>query len=146
MLDKFWLKLLMAKRITPEDLCKSGSEDGEQLALMCWCADNFEKYPELKWLHHSPNGGYRDKREAGKLVAMGTKRGFPDLFLPIPRGSWSGLFIEMKIIGHKNKKDGGATDEQLNWLPFLRSQNFGAIICFGWLEGRKVLIDYLEFK
>lgn len=135
----------MAKRITPEDLAKE-SEDSQQLALMCWCADNFHIYPELKRLVHIPNGGSRDKREAGKLVAMGVKAGFPDLFLPIKKACWSGLFIEMKRVANRTKKDGGATDGQLDWLPFLRTQGYGAIICFGWLEAKKVLIDYLEYK
>lgn len=135
----------MAK-ITPESLAQSGSEDGEQLALLCWCAENFDQYPQLKRLVHIPNGGYRDKREAGKLKAMGVKSGFPDLFLPIVKSNWYGLFIEMKVLKNKTKKDGGASDEQLDWLPFLRSQGYGVIICFGWLEARKVLIDYLEYK
>lgn len=131
----------MAKHITPEDLAKSGSEDGEQLALMCWCANNFEKYPELKRLAHIPNGGSRHKAEAGKLKAMGVKNGFPDLFLPIRRSNWNGLFIELKRI-----KGGIVSDDQKDWLDFLRGQCFGAIVCHGWLEARKVLIDYLEFK
>ena len=38
--------------ITPESLAKNNTEDEHQLALMQWCALNFNKYPELKWLHH----------------------------------------------------------------------------------------------
>jgi len=56
--------------ITPEQLAASGSEDGHQLAIMQWCALNLNMYPELKWLHHSPNGGFRVKREAAKLKAI----------------------------------------------------------------------------
>lgn len=131
----------MANRITPEDLAKSGSEDGEQLALMCWCANNFNTYPELKRLVHIPNGGSRHKAEAGKLKAMGVKPGFPDLFLPIRRATWNGLFIEIKRL-----TGGRVGEDQKDWADFLRGQGFGAIVCYGWIEAKKVLIDYLEFK
>jgi hypothetical protein len=78
--------------ITPEQLAKSGSEDGEHLALLCWCSLNFDSYPQLKRLVHIPNGGSRHKAEASKFKAMGMKPGFPDLFLPIPIAKWHGLF------------------------------------------------------
>lgn len=131
--------------ITPEQLAASGSEDGHQLALMCWCALNFEKYPELKRLVAIPNGGFRDKREAAKLKAMGVKRGFPDLGLFVRRGEYSALFIELKK--PKNKTKAGKTnDEQDNWLEYLRTQGFGTIVCTGWEQARDTLIKYLEWK
>lgn len=127
--------------ITPEQLALNGSEDGEQLALFCWVALNLNKYPDLKWLHHIPNGGFRNKREAAKLKAMGVKAGVLDLCLPVKRGGYSGLYIELKKI-----KGGVVSKEQKEWLSFLRSQDFGAIVCFGWLEAKKVLVEYLEHK
>lgn len=131
--------------ITPEQLAASGSEDGEQLALMCWCALNVVEYPELKWLFHIPNGGSRDKREAGKLKGMGVKSGVPDLCLPIKRGIYSGLWIELKKIKKKGKQL-EAADSQEPWLEHLRSQGFGAIVCRGWIEARDTLIQYLKWK
>lgn len=131
--------------ITPESLA-TGSEDGEQLAVMCWAALNFDKYSELKWLHHSPNGGFRNKREAGKLKAMGVKRGFPDLELLIKRGKFSGLLIELKVIKLKNTKNGGASDEQVEWGKFLLENDFGYKLCHGWEDARDTLISYLEYK
>lgn len=130
----------MSKEITPESLAGE-SEDSQQLALLCWCSQNFEKYPELKRLTHIPNGGSRHKAEAGKLKAMGVKNGVPDLMLLIKRGHWSGIFIELKRV-----KGGVVSTEQKDWLAFLREQGFGAIVCYGWLEARKVLIEYLEWK
>lgn len=127
--------------ITPEQLAASGSEDGEQLALMCWCALNIAEYPDLKWLFHIPNGGSRDKREASKLKGMGVKRGVYDLFLPIKRGGYSGLFIELKKL-----KGGKVSEEQKEWGEHLRKEDFGAIICFGWIEARDTLIAYLKWK
>ena len=47
------------------------SEDTEQINVASWAAWNERQYPELKWLHHIPNGGSRNKAEAVKLKQMG---------------------------------------------------------------------------
>lgn len=126
--------------ITPEQLA-TGSEDGEQLALFCWIGLNLKKYPELKWLHHSPNGGSRHKAEASKFKAMGMRPGFPDLIWILKRGQFNGLCIELKKL-----KGGVTSDLQKEWGVYIKSQSFGWVVCHGWLEARKVLIDYLEWK
>lgn len=130
----------MSKIYQPEDFV-NGTEEGEQKALMCWCSQNYTKYTELQWLHHSPNGGSRHKAEAVKFKVMGVKNGFPDLILPIPRGSWHGLFIEMK------KKNGGiVSDEQAKWGVFLLSAGYGFKVCYGWEDARDTLVQYLEWR
>ena len=134
------------KLITPEQLASTGKESGEQKALFCWIADNPTLYPELKWLFHIPNGGLRGKAAAANIRAMGVKPGVPDLCLPIKRGPWSGLYIELKRLAHKTKKGGGTSNEQDEWIPFLQSQGYGAIVCYGWIEARDILITYLEWK
>ena len=71
-------------------------EDLEQAALISW-AEAYERiYPELALLYHIPNGGKRDRIVAAKLKAQGVKPGVPDLCLPVPRGKYHGLYIEMK--------------------------------------------------
>lgn len=132
--------------ITPEQLASSGSEDGHQLALFCWCRLNYDKYPELKWLLHIPNGGSRHKSEAAKLKAMGVSPGFPDLFLPIKRGKFSGLMIELKRPNSVGKKAGKSQSNQKIWRDHLYSQDYGAIECFGWEHAVSVLKDYLGWK
>ena len=52
-------------------------------------------------IHHSPNGGKRNAREAAKFKRMGTRSGFPDLFLAYPNKQYAGLFIELKAEGGK---------------------------------------------
>ena len=138
------------KPILPEQLA-TGLESGEQKALMQWCALNYNKYPQLKWLYHIPNGGYRNKREASNLKAMGVKPGVPDLHLPIKIGQWSGLYIELKKVNlkprdGKNKKKRPTSLEQDEWLAHLQSQGYGCMVCYGWIEARDVLIQYLEWK
>lgn len=70
------------------------SEDTEQINVASWAAWNERQYPELKWLHHIPNGGSRNKTEAVKLKQMGVKTGVSDLCLPYPKGIYCGLYIE----------------------------------------------------
>lgn len=123
--------------ITPEQLCRSGSEDGHQLALFCFAASS--GIPELRWLFHIPNGGYRDKREAGKLKAMGVKSGVPDIFLPVGRNGFKGLWIELK-----KPVKGIVSKEQHEWLNYLSTQGYATRVCFGWIEAKDVLLAYLN--
>lgn len=72
------------------------SEDTEQIHVCNWAMWNENRYPELKWMHHTPNGGSRNKAEAVKLKSMGVKSGVADLHLPYAKGVYIGLYIEMK--------------------------------------------------
>lgn len=126
--------------ITPEALARSGSEDGHQAALFCWCAIHAKEHPELKWLFAIPNGGWRDPATANKLKATGVKSGVLDICLPIKRGIYSGLFVELKR--GKNKP----TNEQKEWIDFLPTQGFGVVVCYSWEIARDIIISYLEHR
>ena len=80
------------------------SEDTEQINVVSWAGWNMNRYPELKWLFHVPNGGSRNKQEAVKFKQMGVKAGVSDLCLPYPKGSYCGLFVEMKF-GNNRQQD-----------------------------------------
>lgn len=142
------------KKIIPEDLAKSGTEDGHQMAVFCWAADNVGKYPELKWLHAIPNGGQRNVIEAGKLVAAGTRSGVWDIFLPYPMHTggplnfkqFHGCYVEMKKPERKNHKDGGLTKEQLEFGVYARNNGYFTKVCYSWEEARDTLIAYMEGK
>lgn len=143
-----------SKPITPEQLASSGSEDGHQAALFCWAAENVGKYPALKWLHAIPNGGQRHIAEATKLVATGTRSGVLDTFLPWPvkipiwniATTYHGLYIEMKKPEHRNKRDGGCTKEQLEFIVYASGAGYYCKVCYTWEEARDTLINYLEGK
>jgi len=132
--------------MTPEQLAKSGTEHGHQAALFCWCALNVDIYPELKWFHAIPNGGSRGddaKTRAirgNQLRAEGVKPGVSDTCLPVRRGLWAGLYIEMKKPGKK------ATKEQIEFGEFVKSQGYGFAVCDHWEKARDMLISYLEYK
>lgn len=96
-----------------------------------------KKWPELKLLHHIANER-KDRTEAVILSRLGVKKGVPDLCLPVARGGYHGLYIEMK-----NEK-GRASTEQKWWVEELTGQNYRAIICHGWQEAVKELEGYLN--
>ena len=74
------------------------TEAQEQKAIFDWSRQPTVRgqYPELKLLHHIPNGGKRDAIEAKHLKAQGVKKGVPDLCLPVARGPYHGAYIELK--------------------------------------------------
>lgn len=131
---------------TPEKYALSGSEDAHQIALFMWAAhpDVREQYPELVWLFAIPNGGHRTKSQGARLKAAGLKPGVSDIFLPVPRGGYYGLFIEMKKPPKGNKRAGKATDDQNKWIDYFRSAGYGAMICAGWEVARNNIVAYLD--
>ncbi len=133
------------KKITPEDLAKSGSEDGHQAALFCWAASELARYPQLQWMFAIPNGGSRHIAEAVKFVGTGTRAGVPDIMLPIPyydsyEVRHHGMFIEMKVGKNKTSK---AQDE---WIDALRANGYYVVVCYTWNVARAAIVAYLENK
>ncbi len=132
--------------MTPEKLAKSGREDGEQIAFMCWIAWNVALCPDLAYLLHIPNGGARGIVEASRFKAMGVRPGVPDLFLPSPQfcdERWfAGLWIEMKKPkgGKKNNPD------QLRWAAWLKSQGYMHELCLTWQNAVAVVKHYYSTK
>ena len=138
------------KIITPEQLAKSGSEDGEQMALFAWAALNCGQYPMLKWLYSVPNGGSRHIVEATKMVATGLRKGVPDICLPCVIENYikayNGLYIELKIEKRRKEKNGGCSEEQIEWIDYLQQAGYYVKVCYGWEEARDTIINYLEGK
>lgn len=115
-------------------------EANEQEALFGWARYMCGKYPEIELLYHIPNGGSRNRIEAANLKRQGVKAGVPDLCLPVPRGRFHGLYIEMKY--GKNKP----SEKQTKWLSTLRSQGYAAEICYGWQQAAELITKYLELE
>lgn len=113
------------------------TEAEEQEALMRWAEWQSGSKPELKLLFHIPNGGSRNKAEAARLKAQGVKAGVPDLFLPVPRGPYHGLWIEMKV--GRNKP----TKAQTEWITKLEAQGYACEVCYGWQKASIVIRSYL---
>lgn len=87
-----------------------------------------------------PNGGVRHKAVASKLKKEGVKAGVPDIFLAHPKGTYAGLWIEMKY--GKNK----TSPKQREWLRALSDSGYRTEVCYGADEAWQVILDYLETK
>lgn len=115
-----------------------GTEAEEQMMIFRWAKYMEQKKPELKLLHHVPNGGKRDIGTAKKMKLEGVKAGVPDIVLPVSRGGYHGLYIELKV--GKNKP----TAEQLKWLEALEKEGYYTTWCIGSQEAIKIIEEYLE--
>lgn len=75
--------------------------------LQCECVKWFRlQYPRLTWnLFSIPNGGHRNIRVAQKLKKEGIVSGVSDLFLALPSGKSSGLFLELKVKPNRPTKN-----------------------------------------
>ncbi|QNU68698.1 VRR-NUC domain-containing protein [Ruminiclostridium herbifermentans] len=94
--------------------------------------------PELDLMYHIPNGGKRDIATAKRLKAEGVKAGVPDICLPVPRGVYHGLYIELKAGENKT------TRKQNEWLEALDNNGYFTAVCYGWEEASKVITNYLK--
>jgi hypothetical protein len=120
-------------------------ESDEQQAVFAWAAWNHARYPELRLMFHVPNGGHRHERVAAKMKREGAKEGVPDIFLPVARQGFHGLFIEMKAESSRPKRGGkgGLSELQAHWIGELRLQEYRVEVAYGRREAIAILENYL---
>lgn len=128
-----------SQRISIENL-KQSSEANEQRRLMEIAGYYAHRYPELSLLYHVPNEGKRSKITGSILKSQGLKAGVPDLCLPVARGVYHGLYIELKY--GKNK----LSDNQKQWLTLLGDQRYFAVACWGGDQAFQTLLNYLNLE
>lgn len=122
------------------------SEEIEQARVIVWSHKAAVRAlaPDLRWLHHSPNGGKRDAFTGAQMRALGVKRGFPDLILPVRvtdangvGGICPGLIIEMK------SAIGKLSPEQKEWKEHFEAQGWTFAVARSAQEARTQLCLYL---
>ena len=69
--------------------------------------------------------------------AAGLTAGVPDICLPVPKGTYSGLYIEMKY--NKNKP----TPEQQEFMQMLSEYGYKTAVCYSFEDAREVIRHYL---
>lgn len=114
------------------------TEAQHQMNVINWSLLHTAEWPELAGLHHIPNGGNRDAIEGRHLKQQGVKPGVPDLHLPVARGPYHSLYIEMKA------EKGRTSDAQDWWIEFLTAQGNFVEVCHGWQSAVQVLEWYLS--
>lgn len=115
-------------------------EDSEQIAVMDWSLAVRQKYPELRLLYHVANERKCTPAEGAFMKRKGVKRGVPDLCLPVPRGKYHGLYIELKAPG------GRASEDQKWWMKELEMQGYVATVCIGWRAAADLIESYLNME
>jgi hypothetical protein len=101
-----------------------------------------KKYYELELLHAIPNGAHLKSGARGwaKLQLEGALKGIPDLHLPVPKGQYASLYIEMK------KKGGKLSVEQQNIINKLIMHNNFVAVCYSADDAIKTLVGYCGLK
>ena len=121
------------------------SEEQDQAIVISWSL----YYDCLKWLHHIPNGAFLGGRTpaqratvARKLKKQGLKTGVSDLFLPVARKGYHGLYIEMK----NRQGTGRLSDDQKDFINDMASENYLCHVCEGSDEAIAQIKHYMELK
>jgi hypothetical protein len=109
-------------------------EESEQIMLSVWLTKQGIRH------NANANGGRRNLLEAIKFKRMGVSAGFPDIEVPLPSGPFHGLYIEMK-----RQKGGRLSDNQLEWLSYLRDKGYMAEVAKGFEEAKEIVLHYLSF-
>lgn len=117
------------------------TESAEQQMVFRWAEWAAGCWPELRWLYHIPNEGQRNSATGARMRAEGLKCGVPDICLPIPRGGFCGLYIELK-----RTKGGKTTGAQEEWLEGLAQAGHYTALCKGADEAIAVLQKYLGLE
>jgi hypothetical protein len=121
-------------------------EHEHQVALIAWARRvAIPAAPDVRagarvadYLLAIPNGGSRNPREGARLKAEGVKPGVSDLLMPLRRGGFGGLWLEMKAPGKK------PTPEQREWLARMNAAGYCATWCDDWSLAAKAIAGYLD--
>ena len=125
--------------ITPEQIAGE-SETSQQQALFAWAA--LQQNHLLKWLHAIPNAN------SHKQVAEGVRGGVADIFLPVPRVINDffvhGLYIELKTEKRRKQKNGGLSQDQIDFGKYVIDMGYAWYVCYGWIEAKDRIQEYLK--
>lgn len=131
--------------LSPEKLARiprrrAQPEFEHQCNLFTWARNPavVRKHPALALLSSSLNGVKLTKAQAGKAKAAGMLAGEHDVRLPVARGRWIGLSIELKA--GKNKP----TPEQLKYGALLEAEGWQVHYIWDWEEAKQVIESYLR--
>jgi hypothetical protein len=87
-----------------------------------------------------PNGGKREARYGNRLKREGLKKGFPDIGIFAPRGSYHGLFIEFK------SRKGVIRKEQIEVMESLTKEGYLCEVCKSLEEAIKITNNYISLQ
>lgn len=116
------------------------SESREQQALIKWWDAACEDYElEPFDLMAFPLQGARTARNGARMKAEGMRAGTLDMFLAVPAGDYSGLWIELKA------GKGRASPAQKSAIERLNQRGYLAVLCVGREEAQATIEEYLKW-
>ena len=80
------------------------------------------------------------KAQAVRAIAQGMKKGVADLFLPVKKGVFSGLYIEMK------SEKGRTSIEQSKFLKAVSDNGYSAFVCYSAVEAIDKIKGYYNMS
>ena len=113
------------------------TESDLQKSIIRWSKYSGGAHSELKLLYAIPNGANVSGPNRIRLVAEGLKKGMPDLCLPVPRGNYGSLFLEVKT------KTGTVKKEQKEIHKMLKDNRNCVRIVRDLFEAIDVIENYL---
>ena len=110
------------------------SETDVQIAVVEYC--------ELRGIPivHIPNESKRSVTYGAMLKRMGMRKGFPDLFVTLPRLGYHGLFIEMKT------DSGKLSEDQRKWLILLSKEGYLCRVCRSFDAAVEIINKYVQVR
>lgn len=109
-------------------------ERDEQAAVFEWAEWKANQDPAYRLMYAVPNGQYRP----GQRPEPGLKAGVPDICLPVPRGGYHGLYLELKV------GDNQPTAKQEWWLEALADWGYITAVAWGFDDAVAVIETYME--
>ena len=130
--------LLMAQK--PRRRKRQQKESQHQRALFEWARlpAVLRSMPELHLLEGSMNGVPLPPAVAALAWANGMLKGQHDVRLPVARGRWIGLSIELKV------EDNRPSPDQLRIGGLLEAEGWKVHYEWDWEDARRRIIEYLN--
>ena len=116
------------------------TESEEQRILFQWRALQLHAHPDLRLLFHVPNEGRRSYATGARMKAEGMTKGVPDLWLPVARGAYHGLVIELK---RRDRSRSRISPEQRKWISDMTEQGWCAAVCYGAEDAIDLISRYI---
>lgn len=115
-------------------------EFDHQCALFEWARNPAvqAQFPGIDLMSCSLNGVHMSVAQRSKAKASGMLVGEWDVRLPVARGGFVGLAIEMKA--GKNR----LTEEQIKYGARMQQERWQCAVCYRWDDARLIITNYLR--
>jgi len=113
---------------------KVRSESVEQIMLIA----RIRQFHPQTIVYAIPNGGKRSKITAARLKAEGVRSGVPDYCLPVARGGYHALYVELKTL------TGRPSREQIDYIRQLEAAGNMCCVAKGWDQAQRCIVAYLQ--